>query len=222
MAEPENTLRSIKRAIEIGVDAVEVDVRRSKDDRLVLMHDVALDRTTNGKGRVDSMTLEQLRTLDAGHGEVIPTLDEAIGLITGRIGAVLEIKEPETLSQVLSVVGDSGNSDRIAFASAWHDSLKTAKARFPGSRCEVLLGCAPVNPAMPAALALDAKADGVFMQRQFLSERVVGEAHAKSVMIGAGNVNNSDDLAEVMRLGVDEVGSDAPELIIKALRQRPG
>ena len=197
LAEPENTLRSIKRAIEIGVDAVEVDVRRSKDDRLVLLHDVTLDRTTNGKGRVDSMTLEELKALDAGQGEVIPTLEEAIGLVAGKVGLVVEVKEPETLSQILVLVGRSGSSDRTTFASAWHGSLKIAKERFPSSRCEVLLGCEPVNPAMPAVLALDARADSVFMQRQFLSERIVSEAHARLVAVGAGNVNSADVLAPI-------------------------
>lgn len=218
-AEPENTIRSIRRAIEVGVDAVEIDVRRSKDDRLVLMHDATLDRTTNGKGKVSLMALAELRGLDAGQGEVIPTLDEAIDFVAGKIGIVIEVKEPETLFQILDLVGHSGKADRTTFASAWHGSLKIAKERFPSSKCEVLLGCEPVNPEMPAALALDAKADGFFMQRQFLSERIVSGAHDKSLTVGAGNVNSTDDLAEVMKLGVDEVGSDAPEIIMKALRQ---
>ncbi len=221
LTEPENTLRSIRQAIEIGVDAVEVDVRGTKDGELILMHDATVDRTTNGKGRVNSMTLRELRVLDAGQGEVIPTFEEVVGAVLSRIGLVVEVKEPETLPRILDVVESSGRSERVAFASAWHDSLRTAKRRFPSSKCEVLLGCMPVSPAMPAALALDAKADGVFMQRQFLSERIVNEAHGKSIMVGAGNVNNAADLDEVMRLGVDEVGSDAPELIIRALRQAP-
>jgi len=216
--DPENTLRSIERAIEIGVDAVEVDVRRSKDGQLVLMHDPTLDRTTNGKGRVDALTLSELQSLDAGRGERIPTLEEAMGAVGRKAGIVIEIKEPESLRQVLDAVERAGIVERTTFASAWHHSLRIARERFPESKCEVLLGCEPVNPAMPALLALDARADAVFMQRQFLSGGIVSEAHAKSIRVGAGAVNSADDLARVLELGVDEVGSDAPELIIAALQ----
>jgi glycerophosphoryl diester phosphodiesterase len=218
LQEPENTLRSIKRAIEMGVDAVEVDVRRSLDGQLVLMHDSTLDRTTNGKGRVDSLTLSELRTLDAGQGERIPTLDEVVSTVSGKAGIVIEIKEPESLRQILDAVGRADVVEKTTFASAWHDCLRIAKERFPESKCEVLLGCEPVNPAMPALLALDAKADAVFMQRQFLSGGIVSQAHAKSIQVGAGAVNSADDLARVLELDVDEVGSDAPDLIIAALR----
>src|SRR5437867_13434882 len=66
---PENTLLSIQRAIELGCDLVEVDVRRTQDGHLVLLHDERVDRTTNGKGAVAETTLERLRKLDAGGGQ---------------------------------------------------------------------------------------------------------------------------------------------------------
>ncbi|RLI46366.1 glycerophosphodiester phosphodiesterase, partial [Candidatus Bathyarchaeota archaeon] len=66
--EPENTLRSVRRAIELGVDRVETDVRVSRDGRLVIMHDETVDRTTNGHGYVSELTFDELRSLDAGMG----------------------------------------------------------------------------------------------------------------------------------------------------------
>ena len=82
---PENTMLAYRKAAELGVDQIEIDVRVTKDDQLVIIHDATVDRTTNGSGRVDSMTLEELRALDAGSwkgeefaGERIPTLDEFI------------------------------------------------------------------------------------------------------------------------------------------------
>ncbi|MEM4791078.1 MAG: glycerophosphodiester phosphodiesterase family protein, partial [Thermofilum sp.] len=70
--EPENTLRAVRRAIEIGADVVEVDVRVSKDGALVVIHDDTVDRTTSGRGKVRDMTAAELRSLDAGKGERIP------------------------------------------------------------------------------------------------------------------------------------------------------
>ena len=82
---PENTMIAYRKAAELCVDQIEIDVRVSKDGQLVIIHDATVDRTTNGSGRVDSMTLEELRALDAGSwkseefaGEKIPTLDEFI------------------------------------------------------------------------------------------------------------------------------------------------
>ena len=76
--EPENTLRSFRKALELGVNAVELDVRRTKDGELVVIHDDKVDRTTNGRGLVNELTLEEIEKLDAGKGEKIPTLEEAL------------------------------------------------------------------------------------------------------------------------------------------------
>ena len=72
--EPENTLRSIERAIELGVDFVEMDVQLTRDGHLVILHDKRVDRTTNGRGYVSQMSLAEVQALDAGKGEKIPTV----------------------------------------------------------------------------------------------------------------------------------------------------
>lgn len=79
--EPENTLKAVKRALEMGADRVEVDVRLSKDKELVVIHDPTVDRTTDGTGQVEDMTLQELKKLNAGKGERIPTLQEIIEAI---------------------------------------------------------------------------------------------------------------------------------------------
>ena len=98
--EPENTLRSIGRAIDIGVDAVEVDARRCKDGTLVIMHDPAVDRTTNGRGRVCDQSLASLKGLEAGvrfagryRGERIPTLEEVLEQIPAPVWVDVELKK---------------------------------------------------------------------------------------------------------------------------------
>lgn len=73
---PENTLTSFKKAMEIGVDAIELDIRKTKDSQLVVIHDADVKRTTDGEGLVGELTLKEIKSLDAGSGEKIPTLDE--------------------------------------------------------------------------------------------------------------------------------------------------
>ncbi|MCW3130665.1 MAG: glycerophosphodiester phosphodiesterase family protein [Methanophagales archaeon] len=79
--EPENTLRAVRKAFECGVDAVEIDVRFSKDREIVVIHDDTLERTTNGIGKVGEKTLEQLRTLDAGKGEKFQDYEKCFCLL---------------------------------------------------------------------------------------------------------------------------------------------
>src|SRR5690242_21467067 len=72
---PENTLAAIRKGIDLGVDFVEIDVRRTADGVLVALHDETVNRTTNGKGRVDRMSLRDVKRFNAGNGEHIPTVD---------------------------------------------------------------------------------------------------------------------------------------------------
>lgn len=213
--EPENTLRSIGRAIDIGVDAVEVDARRSKDGELVIMHDPVVDRTTNGHGRVNSLTLKELKALDAGKGERIPTLDELIAAVKGRVGLFVEIKEPETVPDVVGRIKEAGMAADTTFVSFFHASLLSAKQLSPSSRCGVIFSC---DPADPAKLALDVRADLVLPNHLYMSERTVREAHGRSLLVQTWTVNNSEDLARVVKFGVDGVASDFPNVMVESIR----
>ena len=99
---PENTLAAFKEAIRLGVDSIELDVHLSADGVPMVIHDDSVDRTTNGRGPVSSLTCRSLRRLDAGawfssrfRGERIPTLEEALECARGRCGLNIEIKEPD-------------------------------------------------------------------------------------------------------------------------------
>jgi glycerophosphoryl diester phosphodiesterase len=212
--EPENTIRSIQRAIDIGVDAVEVDVRRTKDGELVIMHDPSVDRTTNGKGRVSSLTLKELRALDAGKGEKTPSLYELIAAVKGKVDLFIEIKEPETIKDVVAHVGVLEMAPKTTFVSFFHTSMLNAKQLSPLSRSGVIFSC---DPADPTKLALDVKADLILPNHLYMSERTVKEAHGRSLLVQAWTVNNADDLARVVKWGVDGVASDFPNLIIESL-----
>lgn len=92
---PENTMLAFGKALEIGVDQIETDVRVSRDGELVLIHDAMVDRTTNGKGSVSDKLFCELRTLDAGMGERIPTLRELMELVKDHPTVTLDIELKE-------------------------------------------------------------------------------------------------------------------------------
>ncbi len=108
---PENTLSSFRKAIELGADLIELDVRKTKDDKLVVIHDSKVDRTTNGFGRVIEKTQEELRQYDAGSGEKIPLLEEVLALDNGDIGFVIELKEERTEDEVIETMKDLRSVD---------------------------------------------------------------------------------------------------------------
>ena len=86
---PENTLRSFARALELGVNAIEFDVRQTKDGQLIVMHDDKVDRTTTGKGLVKDLSLKEIKELDAGDGERVPAFGEALDFIGGKVDRIL-------------------------------------------------------------------------------------------------------------------------------------
>ena len=126
---PENTMLAFTKAIELGVDQIETDVRITKDNELVLIHDATLDRTTNGTGKVCDYTLAELKQLDAGRGEQIPTLRELLELVKDHPTMTLDLELKEypngdweetsfkTCDMILSMVEEYNFADRCVINS---------------------------------------------------------------------------------------------------------
>ncbi|MGC9347672.1 MAG: glycerophosphodiester phosphodiesterase [Anaerolineae bacterium] len=143
---PENTLASFERAWRDGADIIEMDVRLSADGHVVVFHDATVDRTTDGAGEVATMSLAQLKRLDAGAwfspefaGERIPTLREAAAWAKGRIGMLIELKfspygsfDPELAPLVLDILQDLEVLDQVATISYQPRALVQLKVLAPG------------------------------------------------------------------------------------------
>ena len=90
---PENTLAAFRRAITLGAEIIEIDIRGTRDGEVVILHDETLNRTTNGTGSVTNYTLEELKKIDAGYGEQIPTYEEVLELVSNTgVKLLLDIK----------------------------------------------------------------------------------------------------------------------------------
>lgn len=119
---PENSLAAVQRCIDLGVDVVEIDVRLTKDGHLVLMHDVSLDRTTNGKGLLKDMTLSEVKKLRLknscgakGSHHQVPTLEEVMILAKGKIMVNLDKTEGQTVREAYEVLKKTGTVDHGVF-----------------------------------------------------------------------------------------------------------
>ncbi|MDH5816347.1 MAG: glycerophosphodiester phosphodiesterase family protein [Candidatus Nezhaarchaeota archaeon] len=211
--EPENTLRAIRRALDLGADMVEVDVRATRDGHIVVIHDATVDRTTSGRGYVKDMTLEELKRLDAGLGERIPTLQEVISLVKGRAGLVIEIKVPGIEEKVLKIVNDHKLHDDVIITSFHHPTLLRVKGLMARVRTGIIIASRPVRPVQ---LALDAKSDAIFPKYIYLDLEVVEEAHKQSLSVYPWTVDNLEDARLLIEMGVDGIVTNKPDI----LRQR--
>lgn len=113
---PENSLAALERCVALGVDLVEIDVRRTRDGHLVVMHDAKVDRTTDGKGRVSDLTLAQIQALRLKGGEHAgpPTLEALLNAARGRILVNIDLKGPYA-AQAAEIARRAGASDWVLF-----------------------------------------------------------------------------------------------------------
>lgn len=216
--EPENTLRSVLRAVRLYVDWIEVDVQ-AVDGELIIFHDDTLDRTTNGSGTIAEQSFATLRSLDAGEGEKIPTLIEVLDLIAARTGLNIELKGSGIVDAVTAVV-----SDYQALLPSWRGRILLSSFDEPQTRVlaarkgDYQLGILFEGDAEAAlARARDFEAFSIHPSMEQVNRELVTEAHAAGIKVLVYTVNEPEDIAAMQALCVDGVFSDYPDRVI-ALR----
>ncbi|HEY5657818.1 MAG TPA: glycerophosphodiester phosphodiesterase family protein, partial [Myxococcota bacterium] len=180
-ARPENTLSAFALALEQGADMIELDLHRTRDGALVVAHDESLERL-GGTGEIGAATLVEIRALDAGEGEKVPTLDEVLDRFGGRIALNLELKRgvaadyPGLERAVLDAVEARGLLDQALFSSFSDPILRRLRARSRAARIGVLVS--PRAPECWLERARVVDAESVHFWVGLVNEDVVGAAHA--------------------------------------------
>lgn len=209
--EPENTLLSIQKAIDLSVDQIEIDVHLTRDQHLVVIHDTTVDRTTDGQGAVADFTLEEIKQLDAGKGERIPTLQEVIDLVRGKVVLQIELKGPDTAEPVVRTIEKNNIENEVLLTSFVHERLREAR-RLNSS---LALGALWSNPPDDACeQAVDMGAIGIHIQYKNIDAQLVQKAHAHGLLIRAWNPDTVEEIQQIIDLGVDAIGSNRPDLLI--------
>jgi len=208
--EPENTLRSVKKALELGADMVEVDVRASRDGHIVVMHDPTVDRTTNGKGFIKDMTLKELKKLNAGLEETIPTLQEVAEMIRGKAHLVVEIKVPEIERKILQIIKESELDRQVLITSFYHPILKRVKKLEPTIWTGVIVASRPIRAAQ---LALDANSNVLFPKHVYVDPQMVKEAHEHNLAVYPWTVDTLNEIEPLIKMGVDGIVTNKPDVL---------
>lgn len=207
---PENTLAAVQRALELGVDLIECDVHVSADGRVMVIHDDTLERTTNGAGRVERHSFEQLRKLDAGQGERIPEFCEVVDLVRGRTELVCEFKTPAAVEGALTCVRDAGLLEATTFIDFDWRNLELLKRLEPRARYAALLW--NVNDTLLAeALAVGG---GVDMHYKRVSLSVSEAVHKAGRFLWVYTPNTAESHALMQDLGVDAITTDRPDIAL--------
>ncbi|MBH0189342.1 MAG: glycerophosphoryl diester phosphodiesterase [Nitrospira sp.] len=210
---PENTLAAIQKGIELGVDFVEIDLRRTADNVLVVLHDASVNRTTNGRGRIDRLSLNEVKKLDAGNGERIPTFAEVLTAVSSRCGLMLEIKVKGIARQVVEMVQALRFRGPAIYASFLHDELREVRA---ADRKAPLMVLFSRLPRVPVSFATKYKATHVGLRHDTATGRLINAFHHAGLFVCVYTANHPGDIQHALSVGVDGVISNVPDRIIVA------
>ncbi|NPA91559.1 MAG: glycerophosphodiester phosphodiesterase [Chloroflexi bacterium] len=245
---PENTLYAFQHAWELGVDVLELDVRGTRDGAIVVIHDPTVDRTTNGTGRVKDMTLADIQALDAGYrftpdggktypyrgqGIRIPTLEEVFdALPNARFNIEVKSNDPPIVDAVADLIRRKGMEDRVLIGAFDQKIAEALRRALPEAATFATEGEArafwfwqkvhlprvwrPVPDALQVPPTFPVKGYPVTV----LSPYYVQAAHRLGVHVDVWTVDDPDEMARFLDMGVDGIMSDRPDVLLEVLRSR--
>ncbi|CCQ11132.1 Glycerophosphoryl diester phosphodiesterase [Pseudoalteromonas luteoviolacea B = ATCC 29581] len=208
---PENTLAAIKAAITCHADGIELDIQECKDD-FVVLHDTWLERTTSGVGQVAQFSVSQLKQLNAGSGERIPTLQEVFDYVPTHTQLNLELKSVINLDKLIALLDKNLNDKRITqkqllISSFNHPLLKQIKQHFPWLNIGALTASLPLDYAR---FASELSAFSVHVDREFVDQAFVDDAKSKGLKVYAYTVDKQQDIERLQQMGIDGIFSNYP------------
>lgn len=224
---PENTMAAFDKAVEMDSDYIELDVQMSKDGELVVIHDITVDRTTDGSGRVGDLTYEELRKLDAGSwygeefkGEHLPTLDEVLDAYEDETKFLIELKSPSLYPGIEEKVNDAlekrdldkPEDDSVIVQSFDFHSMQ----KFHEINGEVPIGVLTSNPKDLTAKSLEIfkeYADYVNPSKDEVDRDLVDQIHELDMGIMPWTVRAKEDVQPLLDAGVDGIITDYPDYI---------
>jgi glycerophosphoryl diester phosphodiesterase len=215
---PENALKAFRIGCESPAEVLECDIHLTKDKKLVVIHDGTLDRTTNGSGWVKDYTLEEIRRFDAGDGEKIPTLEEVVELVLDHgKKLIIEIKAedwPTALDQAdaFSTFLQSHTDiiPKIYLHSFWLDILGKVKQNFPDLSTFAVIWVG-LSPDKLVQLIIDAKANGVSIEQDYVSAEFVDLCHQRNIEINAFLLNDASSFEKMRNRRVDGLITNYPD-----------
>ncbi|HEX5081490.1 MAG TPA: glycerophosphodiester phosphodiesterase [Blastocatellia bacterium] len=226
--EPENTLRAFDLAIRQGAQMIELDLHVTSDNQVVVIHDPTLNHRTNLKGRVDSLTLAEIRRADAGKGERIPTLDETLDLTLGKVRLYLEIKDPRAAAPTLRIIRERRCQAQVMLASFDIELMRGLGEEAGDTELGLILGNATFHPivrwreAFPWIALRRVKHQVLCMQVELCYGYLASRARADGKKLYVWTADKERQYARMTSIGVDGIVTNTPDRLISYLNQGRG
>jgi glycerophosphoryl diester phosphodiesterase len=229
---PENTLAAIREAIAIGADMAEIDVTLTADERVVVIHDETLDRTTNGSGKVADYSFDDIRNLDAGSwfapqfaGEKVPTLEEILDTVKGRILLNVEIKSEAVdrgiSDKVAAAIRDRGMTDQVIVSSFSPTALEQMHAVAPEIRTAVLYNKDLQRGQDPAEIVQSLGASAFNIRGSRLKAEMLRSCREHGIPVGVYTVDKPRKMKRWVNKGIDGIFTNRPDRLIEVLGEAP-
>jgi glycerophosphoryl diester phosphodiesterase len=223
--EPENTLRAFERAIDMGATMIELDVHLSRDGHPVVIHDPDLSRTTNGTGLVGDLPLDEIQRFDAGLGERVPTLAQAIDLVRGSAQLYIELKGQQTPAAVVATLLEMGFVDQAIVGSFYPWLPQKAKFLEAAVRTSILISTRD-QQADYLQWALAVEADylhpcwerGSPTPHKLLTPDLITDIRSHGLGIILWHEERPEELRELVKLDVDGICTNTPDVLAAILK----
>lgn len=206
--EPENTLSAFRRALDMGADAIEFDVRRSKEGLPVVIHDEDLRRVAGVDRKVSELTLEELKKIKVFGKDFIPTLDEVLAELNNRTTLFIEIKDEGIENKVVESVKKYGVCNNVLVISFNYTVLAKVKEIFSKLDIGLLTNRYPI----PIKEATRLKAFAILPKYNLTSLQLVKEIHSKGLKVYVWTINDPSLALKMISYGVDGIATDNPML----------
>lgn len=211
--QPENTLAAFSKAVNLGAEMIELDVHLCKTGELVVIHDARVDRTTNGHGFVSHKTLSQLKELDAGNSEKIPTLEEVFNLVGRKAKINIELKGEGVVSETVILIrhrieNKKQTTGDFIISSFHQDQLKEFHALMPEIPIGILYHH---HPTGYQKLAAELHATSINLSIKHVNEKLVQEIHQNELQVWVYTVNSIEDFEKMEGMDVDAVFTNYQE-----------
>lgn len=227
---PENTIAAFELAVEQGADSIELDAKLSADNEVMVIHDQTVDRTTNGKGKVNGLTLAELKQLDAGSffdprfsGEPIPTLDDVFESVGKKTFINVELtnyasRNDALVPLVIEIVKRHGLQGSVLFSSFFPVNLRRALALLPEVPVGLLAWDGVIGTINRSAIYLGLSPKIVHPYLKDVNDRLMERERKRGRRVHVWTVNEESDLLKMKDLGVDGVFTDDPVTALRVLR----
>jgi len=215
---PENTMAAFQLALDQHADGIELDAMLSEDGQVVVIHDDTVDRTTNGSGRVREMTLEQIRSLDAGKGERIPTLEEVLERFGGKLLINIELKNYASIFDALPIkvaklINHFGLEDSVLISSFNPLNFPRIRRRLPDVKIGMLT---QPNQAKFWMWRLF-KYDALHPHYSDVDKPLVETTHAQGRQVNVWTPDDAEEIIRLAELHVDGIITNFPQRVREVL-----